>query len=178
MNMKLIIKTTAIMGILSILGCSSAKDLPTVQKVNLQKYTGLWYEIARLPNSFEDGLECITAEYSLNENGTIKVINSGYSIKEKGKLSQSEGIAKVPNPQEPGRLKVSFFRPFWGKYYIFELEDNYQYALVGSPSRKYFWILSRTKQLDELIIKNLLEKATNQGFDVSNLIYTNQNCSN
>lgn len=165
-----------IMSILFFFGCSSSRDLATVKKVDLQKYSGLWYEIARLPNNFEEGLECITAEYSINDNGTIKVTNKGRSIKKNGKLNTAVGIAKVSNPAEPGRLKVSFFRPFWGKYYIFYLDENYKIALVGNPSRNYFWMLSRTKSFPESELKSLIDIAKKEGFDTSKLLFPNQDC--
>ncbi len=173
-------KSIQIMAILSLIlfGCKAPKELPTVSEINLQKYSGTWYEIARLPNRFEKGLECITANYTLKVDGTIQVINKGYEIPDKQKIKSAEGKAKVPDQNYPGRLKVSFFGPFYGNYYIIELDDNYQYVLVGEPGRKYLWILSRTKQLDAGIYDRLTDIAQSNGFDTTKLIKVQQDCNN
>ena len=160
---------------INLLSCKSSKDLPTVAKVDIEKYAGKWYEIARLPNSFEKNLERITATYTPKSDGNIEVLNQGFSTEIKEKVSKAKGKAWIPNADFPGRLKVSFFWPFAGNYYIIFLDENYKYALVGDPSRKYLWILSRTQILDESIFNKLLEVATNNGFDVATLIKVNQN---
>jgi lipocalin len=147
--------------------------LELVKNVDLQRYTGKWYEIIRLPNSFEKGLECITATYTLKSNGKIEVFNQGLKISSQ-KWSNIKGFAKIPDPEQPAKLRVTFFWPFFGDYQIIALDDNYQYALVGSPNRKYLWILSRTPQLDENIIQKLLATAQKQGFDVTPIIRTPQ----
>lgn len=154
---------------------SSTNDLPTVEQVDINKYAGLWYEIARLPNSFEKGLECVTANYSLKTNGKIQVLNKGYSAK-KGDYKSSKGTAWRPNEDYPGRLKVSFFWPFSGNYYIIALDKEYSYALVGDPSRKYLWVLARTKELDENIYSDLLAKAQSHGFDTEKMMRIKQDC--
>lgn len=154
---------------------NTAQELPTVEKVDLSKYAGMWYEIARLPNSFEKGLECVTATYTLKSNGKIEVLNKGYSA-EKGKYKTAKGTAQVPDMAYPGRLKVTFFWPFYGKYYIMALDENYQYVLVGDPSRKYLWILSRSRTLDEPIYSELMALAKTQGFDTDQVIRIDQNC--
>ena len=154
---------------------STAQDLPTVDKVDLSKYTGVWYEIARLPNNFEEGLECVTATYTLKKNGKIQVLNKGYSAR-KGKYKTAKGTALVPEPAYPGRLKVTFFWPFYGNYYIMALDEDYQYALVGDPSRKYLWVLARSKSLDEPIYRELLDHAKNMGFDTDRVLRINQGC--
>ncbi len=168
--------TLLIMSLTLFFGCKSSQELVTVDKVDLTKYAGQWYEIARLPNSFEKGLKCTSAHYSLNENGTIKVVNQGVSEIDSNKKSEAVGIAKVPDPKQPGRLKVSFFRPFWGKYYIFYLDEDYQNVLVGTPSRKYFWILSRNKQISENELNKLLGIAKKEGFNTEILIFPKQDC--
>mgnify|MGYP001053218379 CR=1 FL=1 len=168
---KNLLTSLMLMTLLSFFSCGPTRDLITVAEVDLNQYQGKWYEIARLPNSFERGLNSITAEYRLMENGRIEVINSGRKIDDPSKLQQSKGIAKVPDERYPGRLKVSFFRPFWGDYYIFELDGAYRYALVGTPSRDYFWILARTPELDEETLKRLLQRASDEGFDTSKLIF-------
>lgn len=159
----------------SLFSCRTAQDLPTVQEVDIQSYMGLWYEIARLPNNFEKGLECVTATYTLKRNGKIEVLNRGYSS-EKGEYRTARGTARIPDPGEPGRLKVSFFWPFSGNYYILVLEENYRYALVGDPSRKYLWVLSRTKQMEEDTYNGLLDHAREFGFKTEQVRETAQDC--
>ncbi len=163
---------------ISFLSCKPTQNLSTVQTVDIKKYAGQWYEIARLPNSFEKGLQCVTATYTLKKNDKIEVLNQGYSIEDIEKLSRAKGRAWVPNTDYPGRLKVSFFWPFAGNYYIISLDKAYNYALVGDPSRKYLWILSRSKILDDTIYSELLDIAKINGFDIDNLIKVNQECNN
>lgn len=156
--------------------CKNSAPLPTVSEVDLQKYSGTWYEIARFPNRFERGLECVTAEYSPKENGNIRVVNSGVKKDKPGKIDKASGTAWVPDPAYPGRLKVRFFWPFAGDYYIIALDDGYRYVLVGSPDRDYLWILSREKTLEESIYNELLQIAAKNGFDVSKLEMIDQSC--
>jgi apolipoprotein D and lipocalin family protein len=158
---------------MSFLSCKPTQNLSTVEKVDIEKYAGQWYEIARLPNSFEKGLNCVTATYTLKKNDKIEVLNKGYSIKDIGKSNTVKGTAWVPDSEYPGRLKVSFFRPFSGNYYIISLDEEYNYALVGDPSRKYLWILARTKELNSTIYSELLEIAKINGFDIGNIIKVN-----
>ncbi len=166
-----------ILCIVAFWGCSSSKgDLPVVKTVDLQKYIGSWYELVRLPNSFESGLTCVMANYSLKPNGDIKVVNSGHKIKDTSKVSTATGTAWVPDANEPTKLKVSFFWPFAGKYWILALDSNYKYAMVGDPSRDYLWILSRTKTLPESTIDTLLAHAQSLGFDTSKVERTAQDC--
>lgn len=164
-----------ILTMISFLSCRTTQDLPTVESVELTRYQGLWYEIARLPNSFEKGLECVTATYTLKSNGKIEVLNRGYS-EEKGSYRSARGTARVPDPDEPGKLKVSFFWPFSGDYYILLLDEQYQYALVGAPSRKYLWVLSRTKVLDAALYVRLMDHAEQHGFDTDQVRETSQEC--
>jgi len=170
--MPMVLKAIIMAGFL--LGNPSS-DLPTVEEVDLNRYSGLWYEIARLPNSFERGLECVTATYTLKSSGKVEVLNKGFSAK-KGKFKSSRGRAWVPDENEPGRLKVSFFWPFAGNYYIISLDTDYQYALVGDPSREYLWVLSRTKTLDEAIYAELLSTARTHGFSTEQLVRVQHNC--
>jgi lipocalin len=158
--------------------CSSnMKKLTTVAEVDLERYSGKWYEIARLPNSFEKGLVCCTAEYSLRPDSKISVTNKGVKEDEPGKLSSITGKAWVPDQNEPGRLKVQFFWPFAAGYYIFHLDlKNYQYSLVGTPSRKYLWILARTPEIDETLYQELVEVARKHAFAVDELIKVRQDC--
>jgi apolipoprotein D and lipocalin family protein len=151
-------------------------DLPVVREVDIEKYSGTWYEIARLPNSFEKGLKCVTATYRLREDGKIEVINRGHKTEKPGKISKIKGVARVPDKNQPAKLKVTFFWPFSGNYYIIELDKDYRYALVGEPSRKYLWILARDKKLDLEIYESLLKKAEELGFDSKSVIRTDQDC--
>jgi apolipoprotein D and lipocalin family protein len=165
-----------LLAMISIASCKPSQNLTTVEKVDIQKYAGQWYEIARLPNGFERDLECVTANYSLKKNGKIEVLNQGYSIKDKSKVKKAKGTAWVPDSAFPGRLKVSFFWPFAGNYYIISLDKNYTYALVGDPTRKYLWVLARSSKLDENIYSELLEIAGTHGFDTGAVIRVNQDC--
>jgi apolipoprotein D and lipocalin family protein len=164
--------------VLFVTSCSSQmKPLETVPNVDLERYTGKWFEIARLPNSFEKGLICVTAEYSLRENGKINVLNAGRKESDPSKEKTAKGRAKVPDAKEPGRLKVTFFWPFYGDYYIFHLdEENYQYALVGDPSRKYMWVLSRSPFMDDELYAKLLDIAREKDFAVEELLKVSQEC--
>jgi apolipoprotein D and lipocalin family protein len=163
---------------LSFFSCKSVQNLSTVGQVDVEKYAGKWYEIARLPNSFEKGLKCVTANYTLKDKGKIEVLNQGYSIKKEGKLSRAKGLAWVPDLEFPGRLKVSFFRPFSGDYYIITLDPEYKYALVGDPSRKYLWVLSRSSYMEDTIYSELLEIARVNGFKTDQVIKVEQDCQN
>lgn len=160
-----------------LISCKGDKEeLTTVSPVNLEKYAGTWYEIARLPNRFEKGLECVTATYKLREDRKIEVINKGFRVGESNKISKIKGIAWVPDKNYPGRLKVRFFWPFSGNYFIIELDKDYRYALVGEPSRKYLWILSKDRNLTGNIYSTLLEKAEKLGFNTARVIKINQDC--
>jgi apolipoprotein D and lipocalin family protein len=159
----------------SFLSCKTTQDLPTVEKVEISKYTGQWYEIARLPNSFEKGLECVTATYTQKSNGKIEVLNRGYSS-DKGRYKTAKGTAWIPDSNFPGRLKVTFFWPFSGNYYIISLDEDYQYALVGDPSRKFLWVLARSKTLETPIYDDLMKNAESNGFDINQVIKINQGC--
>jgi lipocalin len=124
-------------------------DKTVVKELDLQKYLGTWYELARYNHRFERKLVGVSANYSIREDGKIKVLNSGYKKSLEGKFSQATGKAYLPNPeQEPSKLKVSFFWNFYGDYYVLELDENYQWAIIGSSSDNYLWILSRAPQVD------------------------------
>jgi apolipoprotein D and lipocalin family protein len=161
--MKLLL--TFLATVLLLTSCKTTQELKTVDYVDLERYQGKWYEITKIPNRFEKNLIYVTANYTLKENGKIKVLNDGYNTK-KGKYEKAVGEAKVNGP---GKLGVSFFKPFYGDYYIMELDEDYQWVLVGSPSRDYLWILARTPQISEELITELSKRAENAGFDISRL---------
>jgi apolipoprotein D and lipocalin family protein len=153
-------------------GCVSIPDGVTpVENFQLERYLGKWYEIARLDHSFERGLSRISAEYSMNADGSVKVINSGFSDKDK-KWKKAEGTARFVKSSDQGFLKVSFFGPFYGSYVILELDhQNYSYALVCGPDRSYLWILARTPVISDELKKSLVAKAAALGFKTENLIW-------
>ena len=152
------------------------KELKTVDRLELDRYLGKWYEIVRLPNSFEKGLICVTAEYSLREDGKITVINSGVKKGKPEKRDTATGKAWIPDPNHPARLKVQFFWPFAGNYYVFHLDDDYRYALVGEPGRKYFWLLSRTPTISDELYDELIAIAAKEGFATEEFYRTPQEC--
>ena len=178
MNLCKIVPSATLLALacLMISGCSTDEPLPTVETLDLNKYSGTWYEIARLPNSFEKGLQCVTANYTVKDNGKVRVLNSGRKAPNLEKVKNAKGTALVPDPNYPARLKVTFFWPFAGDYYVMALDEDYTHALVGSPSREYLWILSRTKTLSQDNTDNLLEIASAQGFDVQQLDWIDQSC--
>lgn len=156
---------------------ANAQDsLSVVPAVDLNRYAGTWYEIARLPNSFERKLKCITATYSLREDGKISVLNKGHLISDPDKIKSARGVARIPDSDNPAKLKVQFFWPFSGDYWILELDDDYKWVLVGEPSYKYLWILSRDKKMDDATYQFLLKKAVEKGFIVVPLIRVDQDC--
>lgn len=148
-------------------------DKSTVPNLDIDKYLGTWYEIERFDHSFERGLDGVTATYSLKENGKIKVLNQGYKTAKNGRLSKATGKAKIPNPNDPAKLKVAFFLFFYADYFVLELDEDYQWAVVGSTSDNYLWILSRKPYLNDDIHKELLERISARGYDTSKLIKVN-----
>ena len=157
---------------------SFSQKLPSVvSSVDLKRYQGTWYEIARLPNFFEKKLKCITATYTLRDDGKITVLNKGYYIAPPHKPSSSEGVAWIPDKNSPAKLKVQFFWPFSGDYWIMYLDQDYRFVLVGDPDHKYLWILCREKSLDEATYRMLLQKAIDNGYDVTPVIRVEHDCN-
>ena len=141
-----------------------------VNDVNLEQFAGTWYEIARFPHSFEKDLVGVTATYTLRPDGKIDVLNEGYKNSLDGKHKKAKAFAKIPNPENTGRLKVYFFWPFGADYLILELDkENYEYALIGSSSDNYLWILGRKPQLDPEVYMMLVAKAKERGYDINRL---------
>ncbi len=150
------------------------KNAKAVSNFSSQKYLGKWYEIARFDYRFEKNLNNVTAEYSMNENGTIKVLNKGFDYK-KDKWKSSTGKAKFTGDKNIGALKVSFFGPFYAGYNVIDIDDDYKYALVIGKSTKYLWILSRTTTIPENIKLEFLNKAQSLGCDTTKLIWVEHN---
>lgn len=162
---------------LSILlsGCLSIpQNVKPVDGFELNKYLGKWYEIARLDHSFERGLDNVTAEYFLRDDGGVKVINKGFSATE-NKWKEAEGKAYfVRNPQQ-GYLKVSFFGPFYGAYVVFELDkEAYQYTFVTSYDKSYLWLLARTPTVSDALLEQFVQRAAELGFETDKLIFPRQ----
>jgi len=148
--------------------------LQTVSNVDLVRYAGKWYEIASFPNSFQKGCSCTTAEYEATEKGFIKVINT---CKRNGEVTRIEGKAFVVKNSSNAKLKVQFFWPFKGDYWIIDLDTNYNYAVVGNPSRKYLWILSREKNMNDETFNSIVKRISEKGFDTSKLVKTTHSCN-
>jgi len=155
-----------------------AQKVPTVvSSVDLNKYAGKWYEIARLPNFFERKLKCASATYTLRPDGKITVLNAGNYIDDPQKSTSTTGVAWVPDKNSPAKLKVQFFWPFSGDYWIMYLDKDYKYVLVGDPDTKYLWILARDKTMDDATYNMLLQKAVDNGYNVDTIIRVEQDCS-
>jgi len=154
-------------------GRAPTAPLKAVEHVDLNRYVGKWYEIARYPNRFErDCDRDVTAEYSLRADGKIRVVNS--CITAEGRAKQSIGTAIVTDKTTSAKLKVTFFWPFYGKYWIIDLGENYEYAVVGEPSRKYLWILGRSPRLEETRYQNVVSRLNTQGYEPAKLAKTTQ----
>lgn len=148
-------------------------DNSTIDSLNIERYMGRWYEIARFDHPFERNMSNVTATYSLNKNGTINVLNQGYDTR-KNRHKSAHGRARAMKDGTAGQLEVAFFANFWSPYYILELAPDYRYALVGSRSDKYLWILSRTPELSRQDTRYLLRRAAERGYDISKLIVVKQ----
>ena len=172
MNKLILILFTAM-----IFNSVNLQKVPSVvSTVDLKRYMGMWYEIARLPNYFERKLKCTSANYTLRDDGRITVLNKGYYLTDPQKSTSARGVAWIPDKNSPAKLKVQFFWPFSGDYWIMELDKEYRYVLVGDPSHKYLWILAREKEMDEQTYNMLLSKAVENGYDVKSIIRVEQNC--
>ena len=172
--MEKISKSLILICIMFLFTACSSKNPPlqTVEKVDLERYLGTWYEIARYEHFFEKDCKNVSANYSIMDEETIKVINKCTKIQtnEKKEVFGRAYATDFTN----SKLKVSFFRPFYGDYWVLILDEKYDYVVVGTPSREYLWILSRTSNLDEKIKKEILQKLPTLGFDTSKLIWTIQ----
>jgi len=151
-------------------GCLTDPDgIEPVDNFELNRYLGKWYEIARLDHSFERGLEAVSAEYSLRDDGGIRVVNLGRNTDTQTN-QEAEGRAYFVEQPNLGYLKVSFFGPFFGSYVIFELEENYQYAFIAGNTTNYLWLLARTPEVSQVLVNQFISRATQLGFDTTQLI--------
>ncbi|HPJ82564.1 MAG: lipocalin family protein [Bacteroidales bacterium] len=140
----------------------------TVKELDLDSYLGDWYEIARFDHSFERGLTRAKANYTLKDDGTVRVLNTGYKD---GKYDEAEAKAYRPDDKYPGALRVSFFLFFYSDYWVLDLDENYTFALIGSKKAKFLWILSRTPEMAPADLDRVLNKARSLGYNVDNLIW-------
>lgn len=165
-----------IIGLVLLNSCSVGipKGATAVKNFDADRYLGKWYEIARFDYRFEKDMDNVTAEYSKNPDGSIRVQNRGYNYVKK-EWKQSVGEARFVNDKTEARLKVSFFKPIWAGYNVIELDDDYQYALVVGNNLKYIWILSRTTTIPENVRQKFLEKAKSIGYNTDELIWVKHN---
>ena len=172
--MKNLFKSVLFISIVLLFTACSSKNPPlqTVKKVDLQKYLGTWYEIARFEHFFEKDCKNVSANYSMMDEKTIQVINKCTKITT-NESKEATGRAYAVDDSN-SKLKVSFFRPFYGDYWILVLDKNYEYVLVGTPNREYLWILARDKTISPEIKNSILEKLPSLGFDSSKLLWTIQ----
>lgn len=162
-------------GLIGLAGCTSLpEDIEPVTGFDSDRYLGTWYEIARLDHSFERGLTNVRAEYSRNNDGSIKVINRGYNAEDE-KWEEADGRAVFVEDENTGHLKVSFFGPFYASYVVFELDkEEYSFAYVTGYNRDYLWFLSRTPEVSEEALESFRARATEEGFDLEALIIVDQ----
>lgn len=159
------------------LGLSSCVSIPkgakAVKPFYKEKYLGKWYEIARLDFKYEKGLDHVSATYSVKNSSTIRVDNKGYSAAD-DKWKESIGKAKLVSGEDEGRLKVSFFGPFYAGYNVIAIDPDYRYAMVAGNNLKYLWLLSREKTMPEQVKNTYLQQAKGLGYDINNLVWTKQ----
>ena len=161
--------TAMLISVRSSRAASGLPPLSTVSHVDLNRYMGIWHEIARIDHSFQKGCIKSSATYSLLPDGEVEVINRCVNEKD-GRLREAKGRAWSVDPESNARLKVSFFWPFRGDYWIVDLGKEYEYAVVGSPNRQYLWILARRPIMEDVVYKGILERLATQGFAVDQLV--------
>jgi apolipoprotein D and lipocalin family protein len=168
-------KTLLCLLLFGLCGCAHIPEgIDAVKGFDVQRYLGTWYEIARLDHSFERGLINVSATYSLKEDGSLRVVNRGFDPKQ-NRWKEAEGRAYFIAEPDQGRLKVSFFRPFYGGYNILQIDErDYAYALICGNNRSYLWILAKQPKLPEAVMASLTQKAKDLGFDTAALIYVQQ----
>tara|TARA_B110000046_G_scaffold184857_2_gene224560 strand:+ start:1963 stop:2499 length:537 start_codon:yes stop_codon:yes gene_type:complete len=156
----------------ALAGCLGAPEgVKPVKDFKIDRYLGKWFEVARLDHSFERGLSGVTAQYSMRDDGGVRVINSGLSD-ETGQYSEAEGRAYFVETQDQGYLKVSFFGPFFGSYVIFDLDvEGYEYAFVAGNNTNYLWLLARTPQVSDEVMTRFIDQSAALGFATDELIF-------
>lgn len=164
----LLLAAGALAGLVFAAQAASDPQVRTVPYVDLERYLGNWYEIARYPNSFQKGCFQSRARYAQRSDGDIEVVNSCRDSGD-GRLREAKGRAWVVDRESNAKLKVSFFWPFRGDYWIIDLGKDYEYAVVGTPNRKYLWVLSRSPEMSEETYRAIVERARQQGFDPAKL---------
>lgn len=177
--MKILIAALAFAGIVGLGESGAAQDKPlsTVPSVDLQRYMGRWFDIASFPQRFQKGCHCTTAEYEMTDKGYVRVVNTCRKDGPDEKTSIANGKAFVVEGTGNAKLRVQFFWPFRGDYWIIDLAEDYTFAVVGDPSRKYLWILCRTPQMEPGLYQEIVDRAAKKGFDVSKLRLTDQTCA-
>lgn len=175
------IRTVAILALLGLSACAKppvnrATDIPltTEAQVDLDRYLGRWYEIARFPNSFEKNCEGVTAEYARRDDGLISVVNTCRKGGIDGKAEVANGRARIVDADTNAKLEVSFFGPFWGDYWILDLDEDYSLSLVGEPQGRYLWVLARTPEISDDKRASALARLQALGYDTSALYFTKQ----
>ena len=170
--MKQLIIAALVAAVLPMTSCTKDFDNSTVDEFDLSRYLGEWYEVARYNHSFERGMDNTMAEYILQDNGKVFVLNTGWKD---GKFKVAEGKVIYKDPEgNPGALKVSFFLFFYSEYNVMMVDENYQISLVGSKSDNYLWILSRTPVPDPDLLQSVLDEAESRGYDTTKLIWVDQ----
>lgn len=171
-------KTDILLKIIAILVCAAVflsacrslfSNVKTARNVDIKKYMGLWHEIARFDTSFQKGKRNSQAFYKLNPDGTVSITNS--AVDKNGRKVSASARGYAPDGKDFSKLRISFFRPFYADYFILELDENYQWAIVGGSGKKYLWILSRTPQMDEETLNKALELVKKRGYDASKLLF-------
>ncbi|MEP6388434.1 MAG: lipocalin family protein [Halioglobus sp.] len=167
-------KLLTVVVLVLLAGCTGMPEgVSPVGQFELPRYLGNWYEVARLDHSFERGLVDVSANYSMRDDGGVKVINRGFSTTEQS-WSEAEGKAYFVGEPDQAHLKVSFFGPFYGSYVVFELDPDYQYAFISGNTNDYLWLLSRTPQIDDTVRERFIERANALGFASDDLIWVEQ----
>lgn len=144
-------------------------DNSTIETLDVARFMGKWYEIARYDHRFEKDMTNVSATYTLLDNGRIEVLNAGYK---NGEYKEIKGKAKQPNPDDPGKLKVSFFLWFYSDYYILDIAPDYSHVIIGSSTDKYLWIMSREPVLPDNVLSELIEKIRQRGYDTDRLVFS------
>jgi apolipoprotein D and lipocalin family protein len=174
---KPLLATVLLAGMAAASRIPGDKPLAVVPSVDLQRYLGVWYEIASFPQKFQKGCHCTKAEYSMSDKGYVRVVNSCRRGAAGGELKTAVGKAFVVAGSNNAKLKVQFFWPFRGDYWIIDLASDYSYAVVGDPSRKYLWILARTPKMAESLYGEIVARTAAKGFDIGKLVRMDQSCA-